>query len=124
MLIKHKLMANTAILAIAMIFMLLLLNFTIGSLEGDLGIERGIGDIKSGVLELRRNEKDFIARDDLKYLDKFNKKMGGIIKVIDNLTIAFEKSNQGTNDIDRLRKVLIDYSSRFKTVVEVQNALV
>jgi len=117
-------MANTAILAIAMIFMLLLLNFTIGSLEGDLGVERGIGDIKSGVLELRRNEKDFIARDDLKYLDKFNKKMGGIIKVIDNLTIAFEKSNQGTNDIDRLRKVLIDYSSRFKTVVEVQNALV
>jgi len=116
-------MANTAILAIAMIFMLLLLNFTIGSLEGDLGIERGIGDIKSGVLELRRNEKDFIARDDLKYLDKFNKKMGGIIKVIDNLTIAFEKSNQGTNDIDRLRKVLIDYSSRFKTVVEVQQRI-
>jgi len=123
MLIKHKLMANTAILAIAMIFMLFLLNFTIGSLEGDLGIERGIGDIKSGVLELRRNEKDFIARDDLKYLDKYNKKMGEITKVIDDLTIAFEKTNQSTNDIDKLRKVLIDYSSRFKIVVEVQQRI-
>jgi len=116
-------MANTAILAIAMIFMLFLLNFTIGSLEGDLGIERGIGDIKSGVLELRRNEKDFIARDDLKYLDKYNKKMGEITKVIDDLTIAFEKTNQSTNDIDKLRKVLIDYSSRFKIVVEVQQRI-
>ena len=78
MLIKHKLMSNTAIIVVAMIFMLGLLSFSVDSLQDDVGVARDIGHIESGVLELRRNEKDFLARKDTKYLDKFTKKVKNI----------------------------------------------
>ena len=93
MLIKHKLMSNTAIIVVAMVFMLFLLSFTVGSLEDDVGVVRSIGDIESGVLELRRNEKDFLARKDLKYLDKFNKKITHIKKTLSDLERAFIENN-------------------------------
>jgi len=123
MLIKHKLMSNTAIVVVAMVFMLFLLSFTVGSLEDDVGVVRSIGDIESGVLELRRNEKDFLARKDLKYLDKFNKKITNIKKTLSDLERAFIENNNDTREIKQLTKVLVDYNKHFKTLVESQERI-
>ncbi len=123
MLIKHKLMSNTAIVVVAMVFMLFLLSFTVGSLEDDVGVVRSIGDIESGVLELRRNEKDFLARKDLKYLDKFNKKITHIKKTLSDLERAFIENNNDTREIKQLTKVLVDYNKHFKTLVEAQERI-
>jgi len=123
MLIKHKLMSNTAIVVVAMVFMLFLLSFTVGSLEDDVGVVRSIGDIESGVLELRRNEKDFLARKDLKYLDKFNKKITNIKKTLSDLERAFIENNNDTREIKQLTKVLVDYNKHFKTLVESQQRI-
>ncbi|MFT5758000.1 MAG: methyl-accepting chemotaxis protein [Alteromonadaceae bacterium] len=123
MLIKQKLMANTGILAVAMLFMLFLLNFTVGSLQGDLKIERDIGDIKSGILELRRNEKDFIARHELKYFEEFNKKNSFIIEVLDELKKAFEENGRDTSQVIQMRAVLIDYKSHFTALVQAQQKI-
>lgn len=71
-----------------MVFMLILLSFSVGSLQDDVGVVRNIGDIESGVLELRRNEKYFLARKDIKYLDKFNKKITQIKKHLATLNVA------------------------------------
>jgi hypothetical protein len=65
-----------------------LLSFSVGSLQDDVGVVRNIGDIESGVLELRRNEKYFLARKDIKYLDKFNKKIKQIKKHLATLNVA------------------------------------
>jgi methyl-accepting chemotaxis protein len=75
MLIKHKLILNTSILVVAILFLLIVLSYSVGSLEGDIDTARTIGAIDSDVLQLRRNEKDFLARKDLKYVDKFKKKI-------------------------------------------------
>jgi methyl-accepting chemotaxis protein len=123
MLIKHKLIANTAILAVAMLFMLFLLNFTVGSLEGDLEIERNIGDVKSGVLELRRNEKDFLARHDLKYFEKFNKKISSILQVLDELKKSFAEKNRDVSQVNQMRKILVDYRVHFKMLVTAQQKI-
>jgi methyl-accepting chemotaxis protein len=71
MLIKHKLLANSAVLAIAMLFMLALINYAVNSLARDINMARLIGSTESLVLQLRRDEKDFIARKDLKYIQQF-----------------------------------------------------
>jgi len=123
MLIKHKLIANTAILAVAMLFMLFLLNFSVGSLESDLDIERNISDIKSGVLELRRNEKDFISRHDLKYFEKFNKKNSSVLQVLEELKKSFEKNDKDIGPINQMRKVLLDYREHFTALVEAQQKI-
>jgi len=116
-------MSNTAIVVVAMVFMLFLLSFTVGSLEDDVGVVRSIGDIESGVLELRRNEKDFLARKDLKYLDKFNKKITNIKKTLSDLERAFIENNNDTREIKQLTKVLVDYNKHFKTLVESQERI-
>jgi len=116
-------MSNTAIIVVAMIFMLGLLNFSVDSLQDDVGVARYIGDIESDVLELRRNEKDFLARKDLKYFDKFNKKTNQIKKNISALESSFVKNKNDTTEIKQLAKVLIDYSKYFKKLVEAQQKI-
>ena len=103
-----------------MVFMLFLLSFSVGSLEDDVGVVRSIGDIESGVLELRRNEKDFLARKDLKYLDKFNKKITHIKKTLSDLERSFIENNNDTREIKQLTNVLVDYNKYFKSLVEAQ----
>jgi len=106
-----------------MVFMLGLLSFSVGSLQGDVDIARNIGDIESDVLELRRNEKDFLARKDLKYLDKFNKKIVHINKTLSALKNSFIKNNNDTTEVVQLTKVLVDYNRHFKALVESQKRI-
>ncbi len=123
MLIKHKLMSNTAIIVVAMIFMLGLLSFSVDSLQDDVGVARDIGHIESGVLELRRNEKDFLARKDTKYLDKFTKKVKNINNTLKSLENAFKKNNEELTEIKSLSKVLREYDSHFKALVKSQQLI-
>jgi methyl-accepting chemotaxis protein len=116
-------MSNTAIIVVAMVFMLVLLNFSVGSLQDDVGVVRNIGDIKADVLELRRNEKDFLARKDLKYLDKFNKKITQIKTTLSDLERSFVKNNSETTEIRQLTKVLLDYNKHFNALVEAQKLI-
>jgi len=106
-----------------MVFMLGLLSFSVGSLEDDVDVARNIGDIESDVLELRRNEKDFLARKDLKYLDKFNKKVIQIKNTLSTLKSSFVKNNNKTTEVDQLTRVLVDYNSHFKALVESQKRI-
>ena len=106
-----------------MVFMLGLLSFSVGSLQDDVGVARNIGDIESGVLELRRNEKDFLARKDLKYLEKFNKKITQIQKTLNILKNSFIKNNNETAEVEQLTKVLVDYNRHFKALVESQKRI-
>ena len=106
-----------------MVFMLVLLSFSVGSLQDDVGVVRNIGDIESGVLELRRNEKDFLARKDIKYLDKFNKKITQIKKTLRDLERGFIANNSETTEIRQLTKVLLDYNKHFNALVEAQKLI-
>ena len=51
MLIKHKLIINTAILVLAMGLMLLMLNYESSALQHDISIAKKIGDITASVRE-------------------------------------------------------------------------
>jgi methyl-accepting chemotaxis protein len=75
---------------------------------------------KSIMLTLRRNEKDFLARLDIKYQQKFNKNfetlMNSINKVKDNIkTIGLEQEQE--NKLVNLFKYLQAYKLSFKSIV-------
>jgi methyl-accepting chemotaxis protein len=116
-------MSNTAIIVVAMVFMLVLLSFSVGSLQDDVGVVRNIGDIESDVLALRRNEKDFLARKDLKYLDKFNKKISQVKKTLSDLERSFAKNNTEATEIRQLTRVLVDYNKHFNALVDAQKKI-
>ena len=123
MLIKHKLAVNTAILALSLFSMLLILFYTVNALENNISAAKEIGDVKASILQLRRNEKDFIARKDLKYVDKFEKNYQQLtqeIKRLKELLIVLDLSVQ---DVDKVSSSVTAYRNHFDALVESQKKI-
>lgn len=123
MLIKHKLTANTGILIVALIFMLGLLTYSVNSLESDIATARLIGNIETEVLQLRRDEKDFLARKLLKYRDSFVKKHRELKQDLSALEQVFIGQPSQANDIKSLNTVIEEYSNIFNKIVEEQQVI-
>ncbi|WP_448567263.1 methyl-accepting chemotaxis protein [Thalassotalea ganghwensis] len=123
MLIKHKLIANTSILVVALLLMLGLLSYSVSSLQGDTQVARLIGSIESQVLQLRRNEKDFIARKDPKYHDKFESNYQVLLKEVTELQQIFGGLEPQASDLKTMRKVVADYEKSFSMLVEKQKLI-
>jgi methyl-accepting chemotaxis protein len=123
MLIKHKLIANTGILVLSMLFMLGLLNFAMSSLGSDIKIAREIGNIETDILQLRRNEKDFLARKELKYFEQFSQQYNGLIKDIIVLDSAYKSIGRNLPELDQLRSVVSDYQELFTALVDTQKEI-
>ncbi len=68
------------------------------------------------MLQLRRNEKDFMLRKDLKYLDKFNKNMA---KFVDSLA----SSELAQDYTAKVKSQLSVYKEKFTTLVKVNEEL-
>lgn len=123
MLIKYKLIANTAILVFAMILMLILLNYESSSLQSNINIAKNIGSIKASILELRRDEKDFLARKELKYSDKFNQNMKSAEAQISMLADDFLKVGLSVPELNSMKNILVEYQSQFNEVVSLQKKI-
>lgn len=116
-------MLNTSIIVAAMAFMLILLSYSVGSLEGDIEIARTIGQVESNVLQLRRNEKDFLARKDLKYFEAFKKRVSTLKGNLNHLLTSFESTSRDTSDIVKLKSVINDYEKHFIELVDIQKEI-
>jgi methyl-accepting chemotaxis protein len=123
MLIKHKLLANSGIVGIAMLIMLGLLNYSANSLETDINIARMIGNTESLILQLRRDEKDFIARKDLKYVKKFEGNFNSLQTEIEQLSATFQSIDIKLVELAQLSTVLDDYSGNFHQLVSGQQRI-
>ena len=123
MLIKHKLIANTAILIFAMVLMLVLLTYASNSLQHDIEVAANIGKIESSVLQLRRNEKDFLARKDLKYFNQFEKNIAGLQQQVRSLEQSFSSSGSSLSEFSAMRSVLTKYNQHFKNITEIQQRI-
>jgi len=76
--------------------------------------------LEAEMLMLRRHEKDFIARKDLKYLDKFKQTFKGVTQTIDQIEqqlLVVDITNQQTTE---LRKLLNSYQNTFYLLVKQQ----
>lgn len=123
MLIKHKLIANTGILVIAMALMLGLLAYSSSVLQQEIGIAGNIGKIENNVLQLRRNEKDFLARKDLKYFEKFNGNMTALQQQVTQLKLDFASSGLSLSEFATMQSVLAQYHQHFKDLVIMQQQI-
>jgi len=123
MLIKHKLMANTGILILAMALMLGLLAYASSALQHDIDIAGVIGKVESSILQLRRNEKDFIARKDLKYFAKFNSNMKALQSQVNQLKLDFASSGLSLTEFSNMQSVLTKYHQHFKDLAAMQQKI-
>jgi len=123
MLIKNKLIANTGILVLAMILMLVLLNYESSALQHDINIAKSIGNIKASVLELRHDEKDFSAHKKLEYSDHFNKQMKNVQQQINTLSDDFAAVGLSMPELTSMGNILVQYQTQFTNIVRLQKKI-
>ncbi len=71
--VKHKFILAGALAFASMMSMLFLGQYSTQKIKSFDAVSLEISRVESGMLMLRRNEKDFLARNDLKYKGKFEK---------------------------------------------------
>ncbi len=82
-----------------------------------------IKNIQNIILQLRRNEKDFLARKDLKYQDKYNKNFQKLISSVDKASVGLKKHGINGHKIQDLKDILNKYSKSFNEIVLIQKKI-
>lgn len=123
MLIKHKLITNTAVSIIGMLAMLVLMNFSSSSLKEDIRFAQHLGKIEASILQLRSSEKDFLARKQDDYISKFNSETDALQKSIAELKEGLTAISVSTDETMLLSNSLNRYQQSFSEVAETQRRI-
>lgn len=80
-------------------------------------IQSKLKDIQSSMLQLRRNEKDFLLRKDIKYLDKFNKNSETSLAAVKELKGSLSSSDIPLGNITSVETNLKEYQAAYNKLV-------
>jgi len=80
-------------------------------------------DIEAKMLQLRRNEKDFMARNLMKYSDKFTKNHLKLINEVKSLIASLNSHSITTDEARKLLLILDNYKSDFNKYVNIQKSI-
>lgn len=80
-----------------------------------------VAKLEIRLLNLRRNEKDFLLRKDMKYLDKFNKNMDIFLDLESQLAPVLDDNDLPSSS--QVRQDILKYQSGFTNLVNAFDAL-
>ncbi|WP_339719965.1 methyl-accepting chemotaxis protein [Marinomonas primoryensis] len=123
MLIKHKLILNTVLLVVALVAMLGLFYNTQTNLEKLNSAKNLVVHQQVNMLTLRRHEKDFLARLDLSYEQKFNETINSLFKDQARLKNVMDAYSIDTNTLLELTQDFKEYQADFLSVVTASKKL-
>ncbi|MBC3767002.1 methyl-accepting chemotaxis protein [Neptunicella marina] len=121
--IKHKLILISALVIVGMGGLILLQNNLNSTLLDLNRTDMKVADIKSAMLNLRRDEKDFLMRLDLKYADEFSNEYASLSRHLSELQLLLSKHDLPDNKANQLSSILKDYSEQFKVIVKQQQVI-
>jgi len=79
--------------------------------------------VNSGMLTLRRHEKDFLARNDIQYVDRFEVEQKRLMEKVKTLKEYARTREIETVALDELEKNLLAYGNEFHRLVKVQEEI-
>lgn len=121
--IKVKLLLSTCLLGASMLVMLALQMYSLNTMHSLLeGVETADA-IDKGVLQLRRNEKDFLARKDEKYIGKFQKNVQAIKGQSAQLKRTFKNFDLSVEKINQFDAILSEYQRTFEKLNQQQKVI-
>jgi methyl-accepting chemotaxis protein len=82
-----------------------------------------VSDIQTNVLTLRRNEKDFLARKDLQYRQRFVDNFDLLQANVRELSSGLQKSGVDDTKVKQFDAIIETYKGRFLQIVELQKAI-
>ncbi len=115
--VKLKLILLASISILGMVILIFLLNYSVSSTIELNNAQTQIKELNSNMLTLRRNEKDFLARKDLKYKDKFTKNIQNLQKNAKILEDNLATNNISTKNLQEFNKIIKEYQTIFLKLV-------
>ncbi|WP_086479325.1 methyl-accepting chemotaxis protein [Oceanospirillum sanctuarii] len=123
MTIKQKLLLNTSAVAIAMVAMFSLLFWTTGQIE-ELGHGEALAmELQTDILEMRKDEKDFITRHNHKYVEHFDEKAAHLDQVVVQLKHLSDAYDLNITELDGFKQSFKNYQTRFHAVVKAKEEI-
>ncbi len=121
--IKAKFTFTVAAVILGMGFMFLIQYYSTNMISHKKDSIISMHRIETGMLTLRRNEKDFLARNDLEYYKKFNNNY----QILQNQILILNKNLSGSKKIqikiDQLNQTLSSYSHKFNALINEQKRI-
>jgi len=118
---KHLIILGCVILGLVLTTTVSIYEFNrIGQLSNILLIKE---ELTSDVLNLRKHEKDFFARKDLKYGDKFSKSIAHMKDDIVQLESSMASQDLESNHVDALTNLVSSYGTIFSQLVSLQTEI-
>lgn len=123
MTIQQRIYLLIALVILSMLLMLGMSQLNMGTIIELEREEVGVREVDSGMLTLRRNEKDFLMRNDLKYQKKFNTNHAALIALVNDLAVRLENSGIEAEKAKQVALILENYAKNFNQLVEIQKKI-
>ncbi|KFN17293.1 methyl-accepting chemotaxis protein [Aeromonas bestiarum] len=122
MLIRHKLILNTVLVAIAMLVLSGLFLYSSQVSRHLTEAQRNVDALEIAMLNLRRAEKDFLIRKDLAFVDRFNQGLADFHKL--DQTLSTDDNLRAVNgELARLDQQMGAYGKAFNDLVAQQQTI-
>ncbi len=121
--INKKLMILLAIVFCSLLVMGGAQNKNIKIIERVTLIKSNIQLLNNEMLNLRKHEKDFLMRKNLKYLDKFKKTTNAISKIEVDLKNKLKYFDLNVKEVIDFNNIIISYSNDFFNLVKLQQKI-
>lgn len=123
MTVRAKLIWLGVLVAVAIVLQLIVQRYAMSTIIALEQQKVSVAKIEAGMLTLRRNEKDFMARNDLKYQEKFEKNYQSLQSQVASLTQRLDQSGLDSAKGQRVAEVLEQYRDKFMQLVSVQQTI-
>ncbi len=122
---KIKTKLNLVAIAVAMSFLgtFLYTDYIVKKISKFEHLKRSCFSMEFDVLELRKHEKDFLVRKDLKYLENFKKTFSKILKKLKHEKELFISEGMEFSEISEFEKVVRSYKDIFIKIVNLQKKI-
>ena len=121
--LKHKFIIVGSLAAFALLGLLALNQYSSTRVVGLGEIKTQVSQVNAGMLTLRRNEKDFLARLNLKYAQEFNDHFDGLRQQVINLQGRLAANGLDQEQVSLLSTQLDGYAAVFNKLVSVQKKI-
>ncbi|WP_415895546.1 methyl-accepting chemotaxis protein [Neptuniibacter sp. PT34_22] len=123
MTIKFKLTALIAFIIISIASMYGMLHFAITNVSSLKDAETEVSHLESSMLTLRRHEKDFLARDDIKYLKRFDDTVAAFQAEITTLEEHLDHAGIPHEKTKDLHIIIDTYADNFHQLVKLKQEI-
>ncbi len=121
--IRTKLIVSTILTVLGLSILIIFLNISINNLEELSQAQTKVEVLKSDMLTLRRNEKDFLLRKNMKYKAKFEKNVKVLQQNSKELIHLLNNHDLSTANVKKFSKIINQYQDVFISLIEKQQEI-